>query len=103
MRNSLLNREIAKPTVAEKGNRACRDLDPDMFFPEKNSALHARPNKAERDALQVCARCSVRKWCLAREMAECTVPSAIVGVRGGLRQADRRALYRALAKKAGQQ
>jgi hypothetical protein len=99
---SLLNREIPKPTVTEKGTRACRDLDPDMFFPTKNSALHAKPNKAERDALQVCAGCPVKDWCLAREMAECTVSSSIAGVRGGLRQADRRALYRALAKR-GQQ
>ncbi|MCX5106977.1 WhiB family transcriptional regulator [Streptomyces sp. NBC_00439] len=72
---------------------ACKGLDLDLFFPEASNASALRPSPEEREALAVCAGCPAREWCLAREMEECTVTSRIVGVRGGMRQADRRALH----------
>ncbi|MFF1505529.1 WhiB family transcriptional regulator [Streptomyces sp. NPDC058316] len=75
---------------------ACQGVDPEFFFPEASDARAARPSWEERQALAVCAGCPVRDWCLAREMEECTVTSRICGARGGLRQADRRALHQAL-------
>lgn len=71
---------------------ACEGLDPELFFPEASDAS-VGPSSAERAALAVCAGCPVRDWCLDRELEECTVASRIQGVRGGLRQADRRALH----------
>ncbi|MGW1847704.1 WhiB family transcriptional regulator [Streptomyces sp. NPDC001966] len=76
-----------------EGTPACRGLDPEMFFPEASHASALGPSPEEREALAVCARCPVRDWCLARDMEECSVESRVVGVRGGLRQADRRALH----------
>ncbi|WP_443051890.1 WhiB family transcriptional regulator [Streptomyces sp. NBC_00304] len=79
---------------------ACEGLDPAIFFPEASDPSH-RPSPGERAALAVCAVCPVRAWCLARDLEECTTPTRIIGVRGGLRQADRRALYiRAYGRRA---
>ena len=70
---------------------ACKGLS-DLFFPKASNAADA-PSRAERTALELCATCPVREWCLERDLEECTVASRIVGVRGGLREADRRALH----------
>lgn len=74
------------------GAPACKGLDPNTFFPYPSESGNG-PTAAEREALAVCAGCPVQTWCLARDLEECTVTSRIVGVRGGLRQADRRALH----------
>lgn len=74
------------------GDPACAGLDPELFFPEASDPSHG-PSPAERVALAVCAGCPVRDWCLDRDLEECSTTSRIVGVRGGLRQADRRALH----------
>ncbi|MFG2631065.1 WhiB family transcriptional regulator [Streptomyces sp. NPDC048473] len=91
MKLSLNARQLARE-AGPVGDMACRGVDPDLFFPEA-SPVSGPPSVEEREALKVCAGCPVRDWCLAREMAECTTPARIIGVRGGLRQADRRALY----------
>ncbi|MFI5635069.1 WhiB family transcriptional regulator [Streptomyces sp. NPDC051664] len=98
MKLSLNARQLARE-AGPVGDMACRGVDPDLFYPEASDASAARPSAEERQALAVCAGCPVRDWCLAREMAECTVTSRVVGVRGGLRQADRRALLLALKKR----
>ncbi|MEV7417727.1 WhiB family transcriptional regulator [Streptomyces sp. NPDC089919] len=101
---SLNARRVAQdPGPAEAPACQGAGIDPDLFFPEASHAA-GPPSLAERRALLVCAGCPVRDWCLAREMAECTVETRINGVRGGLRQADRRALFVELRKrKRGQQ
>ncbi|MEU0002381.1 WhiB family transcriptional regulator [Streptomyces microflavus] len=71
---------------------ACKGVNPNLFFP-KASTESEGPSEAERKALALCAGCPVREWCLERDLDECTVTSRIVGVRGGLRAADRRALH----------
>ncbi|WP_011116788.1 WhiB family transcriptional regulator [Streptomyces sp. EN27] len=71
---------------------ACKGVNADLFFPKASSAADG-PTAAERTALAFCAGCPVREWCLERDLDECTVTSRIVGVRGGLREADRRALH----------
>lgn len=74
------------------GVPACAGMDPDIF--------HSYPSEpgngataSEREALEVCARCPVRDWCLERDLTECPTTYQVVGVRGGMRQADRRALH----------
>ncbi|MEU9568210.1 WhiB family transcriptional regulator [Streptomyces sp. NPDC048161] len=74
------------------GIPACKGMDPELFFPAASYAT-AGPSPQEREALAVCAGCPVREWCLDRDLEECSVASRIVGVRGGMRQADRRALH----------
>ena len=74
---------------------ACMGADPAVFAVAASPAP-GTPSTAEQAALEICARCPVRSWCLTREMTDCTAASQVVGVRGGLRQADRRALYCAL-------
>ena len=75
---------------------ACRGIkSPELFFPNRwqVTPVTAPPSTAERKALQVCAGCPVRKRCLAQDLAECTTSSQVQGVRGGMRQSERRALY----------
>ncbi|MFE9853477.1 WhiB family transcriptional regulator [Streptomyces sp. NPDC005576] len=85
----------AKQVVAAAGPAgvpACQGVDPELFFPEA-SELRNGLSAAELAALAVCAGCPVVAWCLSRDLAECTVASRVRGVRGGLRQAERRALH----------
>ncbi|MGW1129875.1 WhiB family transcriptional regulator [Streptomyces sp. NPDC002526] len=88
---SLNARQLAEAPPAP-GLAACTDVDPELFFPEASDLAH-RPNSAERAALAVCAVCPVQDWCLERDMEECSTETRVRGVRGGLRQADRRALH----------
>ncbi|MFF9594246.1 WhiB family transcriptional regulator [Streptomyces sp. NPDC014646] len=99
MKLRLVNARLLTRDGGLEGVPACRGVDPEIFFPEASYASASRPSPEEREALAVCARCTVREWCLAREMAECTVTDRVVGVRGGLRQADRRALHQALTER----
>jgi WhiB family redox-sensing transcriptional regulator len=65
-----------------KADAACRDEDPDLFFPERGESLAAP--KA------VCSRCPVREACL-----ECALDTGQkFGVWGGTSERDRRRLRR---------
>ncbi|MGW4221719.1 WhiB family transcriptional regulator [Streptomyces bacillaris] len=81
--------------VADRGPAgvpACAGIDPDTFFPYPSEPGNG-PTAAEREALDICAGCPVREWCLERDLAECPTTYQVVGVRGGMRQADRRTLH----------
>ncbi|MFJ5658662.1 WhiB family transcriptional regulator [Streptomyces microflavus] len=85
----------AAALVADRGPAgipACKSVDPDVFFPYPSEPGN-RATQAERVALGICAGCPVREWCLARDLEECPTTYQVVGVRGGMRQADRRALH----------
>lgn len=75
------------------GVPACAGMDPDIFHPSYSSEPGNGPTAEEREALAVCAGCPVRDWCLERDLEECPTTYQVVGVRGGMRQADRRALH----------
>lgn len=81
------------PAADASEGPACKGMD--IFFPKSRQVtpVTAPPSAAEWKALQVCARCPVREWCLAQDLRECTAVSQVLGVRGGLRQSERRALY----------
>ncbi|MEU5138099.1 WhiB family transcriptional regulator [Streptomyces californicus] len=64
----------------------------ELFFPKASQGCDA-PSRAERRALEICAGCPAREWCLERDLVESSTTDRIVGVRGGLREADRRALH----------
>lgn len=69
--------------------RACRDSDPDLFFPE-DQASTAVGRQQRADAKRVCRPCPVRAQCLALAMAE----RHNDGVWGGLDESERRSLRR---------
>ncbi|MCY0954143.1 WhiB family transcriptional regulator [Streptomyces sp. H27-S2] len=77
------------------GAAACVGADPTLFFPEpwEMTTGAAVPSEAELEALAYCGRCPVLAWCLARDMEQSSTPSKVIGVRGGMRQSDRRELY----------
>ncbi|MFD4919207.1 WhiB family transcriptional regulator [Streptomyces virginiae] len=77
------------------GRPACTSVDPELFFPEpwELTPVDREASPAEREALAVCAGCSVQSWCLARDLEQSSAPSKILGVRGGMRQSERRALH----------
>ncbi|MFF9011008.1 WhiB family transcriptional regulator [Streptomyces goshikiensis] len=79
---------------------ACTAGDPELFFPEpwEVTPVTREASPAEREALAVCAGCPVQSWCLARELEECSTTSKVLGVRGGLRQSERRALHQRLVR-----
>ncbi|WP_308296360.1 WhiB family transcriptional regulator [Streptomyces yangpuensis] len=85
------------PAVRQErdGTAACVGEDPRTFFPEpwEMTTGGAVPSGAERRALAICGRCPVLAWCLERDLNDSSTPSKILGVRAGLRQGDRRALY----------
>lgn len=85
------------PAVRQErsGGAACVGVDPAVFFPKpwEQTADTAVPSEAERKALAYCDDCPVRDWCLERDLLDSSTPSKVVGVRGGLRQGDRRALH----------
>lgn len=85
----------AASLVADRGPAgatACTGIDPDVFYPYPSEPGNA-PTPTEREALAVCEGCPVRDWCLERDLEECSTTYQVVGVRGGMRQADRRALH----------
>ena len=89
-----LKTALAAPAAGPSEGPACKGMG-DVFFPKawQVTPVTAPPSTAERKALAVCGRCPVREWCLAQDLKECTSPSQVLGVRGGLRQSERRALY----------
>lgn len=63
----------------------CRDMAPAVFFPGRGHASQVK------EALETCARCTVRAECLAAVVAEENDPDAIiVGIRGGTTAKQRR-------------
>ncbi|MDA5283675.1 WhiB family transcriptional regulator [Streptomyces sp. Isolate_45] len=82
------------------GGPACVNTDPELFFPQpwEVTPVERKASPAEREALAVCAGCPcpVQSWCLAQDLDQSSTASVIIGVRGGLRQSERRALHRLL-------
>jgi hypothetical protein len=66
-----------------RSGAACRDLDPDTFFPQ----AHSGPEVARAKA--VCAGCPVRRRCLDEALRR--IPE---GIAGGLTAAERRTRLR---------
>lgn len=79
----------------QQGTAACVGVAPQVFFPQpwEMTSGEAVPSEAERTALAICAQCPVLAWCLERDLNDSSTPSKILGVRAGMRQGDRRALY----------
>ncbi|ASR34584.1 transcription factor WhiB [Prauserella marina] len=74
---------------------ACRDEDPELFFPV--SAMGPGARQSER-AKAVCARCPVRSECL-----EYAIDTGLdYGIFGGTTEVERRDLVRARGKTKGQ-
>ena len=72
---------------------ACRDADPELFFPV------SRAEQQSSAALAVCAGCPVRQQCLLDELR---FPSPQQhGVRGGMTAAARRSVMRSRTRRAG--
>lgn len=64
---------------------ACRDVDPELFFPAGDPAAYA--NKAQvKEAKRVCATCRVRTACLDAALES----GDDVGIFGGLTADERR-------------
>lgn len=77
----------------------------ELFFP-KASQVQDKPSKAERLAMEICEGCPAREWCLECDLVDSSTTDQIIGVRGGMREADRRALHvqrygKRAAKRAG--
>lgn len=69
-----------------KEDGACRQIDPDLWFPRSCNSTHTR-------AASICARCPVRRACLAWAL----VFDERFGIWGGLDPAERRPLQHRLA------
>jgi WhiB family redox-sensing transcriptional regulator len=63
---------------------ACRNMDPNLFFP--NSGRKLDNEKQEAIAKAVCARCVVRTSCLEYALRT----DQIIGVWGGMSEEERR-------------
>jgi hypothetical protein len=97
MRYRLMTRALR--SVAEDVVPVCATADPEAFFPEAAaSGLAQPPNRHELLALTMCEGCPLIESCLVREMREVPSVFQIRGIRAGLRQSERRALYLALRK-----
>jgi WhiB family transcriptional regulator, redox-sensing transcriptional regulator len=75
---------------------ACRDEDPELFFPVGTSGPAQRQ---EAEAKAVCARCPVEARCLKVALES----GDDYGVRGGMTEGERRALIRAAKKPAAEE
>ncbi|MEU5499914.1 WhiB family transcriptional regulator [Streptomyces griseofuscus] len=97
VRYRLMTRSV-RPAI-EDVVPVCATTDPEAFFPEASaSGLNQVPNRHERIALALCEGCLIVDSCLVGEMREVPSVFQIRGVRAGLRQSERRALYLALEK-----
>jgi len=78
-------------TMDWRHEAACRDEDPELFFPIGNTG----PALAQiEEAKKVCQRCVVREACLAWALES----GQDAGVWGGLSEDERRALKRRAAR-----
>jgi WhiB family transcriptional regulator, redox-sensing transcriptional regulator len=75
-----LLRAPAPPRLSWRDRAACRNADPDLFFPGRGES--ADP------ARQICARCPVRQLCLVYALDK----GITHGVWGGLAEQERRVL-----------
>jgi hypothetical protein len=80
-------------TTTQAGSRwrsraACRDVDPELFFPTAAPGTHPHTTQVRR-AKAVCGRCPVRRDCLTDALTR--IP---YGVAGGLTEDERRNLRR---------
>lgn len=82
---------------ADETAAACTSTNPTIFDMQA-SPLRDQPNRAERAALAVCGGCPIADLCLVRDMRETPTVFDVQGVRAGLRQSERRALYLALER-----
>lgn len=82
-RRGLVNR-IAALAPAWHRHAACAGQPVAVFFAERG--------RSNSEALTICARCDVRRACLAEALAD---PSLDFGVRGGATAQARRAMRRA--------
>jgi len=73
--------------ITWRDRAACRGEDPELFFPEGNTAPALRQTE---EAKAVCGRCEVAETCLKWAMDS----GQDTGVWGGLSEGDRRALKR---------
>jgi WhiB family redox-sensing transcriptional regulator len=81
------------PTYDWRHRAACRDQDPELFFPVSDMGPGARQAKL---AKAVCARCPVRAQCL-----EYALDNGLDhGIYGGTTESERRALRRTVRKAA---
>ena len=82
------------PTYDDWRHRAaCRDQDPELFFPVSEMGPGARQTE---QAKAVCARCPVRAECL-----EYALDNALDhGIYGGMTESERRTLRRRAVRKA---
>ena len=71
---------------------ACRERDPELFFPVGSSSGAAQVQLAQAKA--VCAACPVQRACLDWAMTS----GQEAGVWGGLDEEERRALRRRMAR-----
>ncbi len=83
-----------EPVRAWRDRAACRDVDPELFYPaaEDGPSLRAQVTAAKA----VCAGCPVRVECLAEALAR--IP---YGVAGGLTEHERRQLRRTHSAEEG--
>jgi hypothetical protein len=79
----------ARPTGSRWRERAaCRDVDPELFFPTAKPGTPAHDRQAA-PAKKVCRRCPVREQCLTDALAR--LPH---GVAGGLTEHEREQIRR---------
>jgi hypothetical protein len=86
----------ASPVDADgRPQAACTGLDTQLFF-SRPSELDQQSNSGERATLAVCAACpaQVRAVCLERDLPQSEI-TRINGVFSGVRQEERREMYRA--------
>ncbi|WP_031069184.1 WhiB family transcriptional regulator [Streptomyces sp. NRRL S-118] len=76
----------------------CATTDPEAWHPEHPSGLSTAPYKAEKRAMAMCQDCPLTDFCLLQELREVSSVEQVHGVRGGVRQAERQALYLTLEK-----
>ena len=83
-------------TMDWRHRAACRDVDPELFFPVGNTG----PAIAQiEEAKKVCNRCEVKEPCLAWALES----GQDAGVWGGLSEDERRALKRRAARNRARQ
>ena len=77
---------LANADYSWRKDAACRDTDPDLFFPERGAST--------REAKEVCRGCVVRENCLEYALAN----GEKFGIWGGLSERERRRLRRQRAQ-----
>lgn len=94
--HALLSRTADAPGRDEgywRLRAACRDQDPELFFPVGSAGPAALAQIAE--AKKICGRCQVRRACLVFAMAT----GQAYGIWGGLTEGERSQLRRRVAGK----